>query len=191
MRDRSVLQSSAEETLAGSSEPRRYTVFVGGFPCQDLSVAGARAGLFGERSGLHADYLATIETCRPDWIVTENVAHTWRRWVPQLRTAFARLGYSSLPLRVRASDLGAPHERSRIFLIAHSNGELLRKLSRWWCGPGREMAKELGQSQDWGPGAARAYDGIPYRLDRNRAIGNSIVPQIAQIIAEGIKECMR
>lgn len=188
MRDRSVLQQGAEETLAGGSEPRGYKVFVGGFPCQDLSIAGRQAGLWGNQSGLHAEYLELIRLHRPDWIVTENVGHTWRRWVPQLRRELDRIGYASLPLRVRASDLGANHERSRVFLVANANGELLRELSRWWVREGREMAKELSWSWHWTPGRLGETYGLSDGLDRRRALGNSVIPQIAEIIARGIRE---
>lgn len=226
MRDRSVLHSSAQETLAESSEPGGYTVFVGGFPCQDLSVAGQQKGLSGERSGLVVEYFRLINECRPDWIVTENVAHTWRKWVPNLRRDLHGMGYASLPLRVRASDLGAPHERARVFLIAHSNSEQLRIFSRWWIRQGRQMADVIADNgeeeslanspgigsrkraiKDQGPrrqdnslrkgwwktepDVDRVVDGFPTRVDRVRSLGNAIIPQIAEIIATGIKEVMK
>ena len=56
---------------------------------------------------------------RPDWVVIENVAHTWRRWVPELRRELWAKGYASMPFRVRASNVGAHHERARIFLVAN------------------------------------------------------------------------
>lgn len=145
MRNRELLQSDPGETLAQGSEPGGHTVFVGGFPCQDLSVAGKQAGRKGARSGLYRQYLAVISAERPAWIVTENVGHTWRKWVPHLRRSLHRLGYASLPLRVLASDLGAHHARARIFLVAHADGELLRKLSRWWVREGRQMADEFAK----------------------------------------------
>ena len=188
MRDRSILQSGAEETLAGCPESRRHSVFVGGFPCQDLSIAGKQAGLEGERSGLWREYKRVIKASQPEWIVIENVAHTWRRYVPELRSQLYQIGYASLPLRVRASDLGAPHQRARVFLVANANGELLRELSRWWCREGRQMAQELGCAWNHEPGIPRMDDGLSNRAQRNPAIGNAIVPQIAEIIATGIKE---
>lgn len=189
MRDRPLLSERAKKTISeGPSKPGYPLVLVGGFPCQDLSIAGRGAGLSGKRSGLWKEFKRAITCIRPDWVVVENVGHTWRRWVPDVRSELAGLGYASLSLRVRASDLGALHQRARIFIISNADCELLRELSRWWLGPGRQMAKELGQSWDWTPGTTGAYDGLSGRMDRNRAIGNAIVPQIAQIIARGIKE---
>jgi DNA (cytosine-5)-methyltransferase 1 len=123
---------------------------------------------------------------RPDWIIVENVGHTWRRWVPELRRELFCAGYASLPLRMRASNVGAPHDRSRVFVIAHADGELLRKLQGWWHGPGREMAAQLAQSQDFTPRRLGADDGLSDWVDRRHALGNAVVPQIAEIIGRGI-----
>lgn len=124
----------------------------------------------------------------PDWIVIENVAHTWRRWVPELRRELWSLGYSSVPFRVRASNVGAHHERARIYLVAHTDCELLRKLSRWWNGPGREVAAQLAQSQDFAPARLGTDDGLPDWVDRRKQLGNAVVPQAAELIGKAILE---
>jgi DNA (cytosine-5)-methyltransferase 1 len=134
-----------------------------------------RLGRQAERAGL----------C-PDWIVIENVAHTWRRWVPELRRELHAIGYASVPFRVRASNVGAHHERARIFLVAHADGELLRELSRWWHGPGREVAAQLAQSQDFAPARLGTDDGLPNWVDRRKQCGNAVVPQAAELIGRGI-----
>lgn len=188
MRNKSVLHSGVGETLAECSESRGHSIFVGGFPCQDLSAAAPdAAGLYGDRSGLWEPWFKIIEREKPTWIVTENVAHTWRRWVPQLRLALHSIGYSSLPLKVRASDVGADHERARIFIIAHADSELLWQLSWWLSGEGRKMATEFAKSWDKKPKRLGNNDGLPSWVDRRTALGNAIVPQIAEIIACGIR----
>ena len=101
----------------GAHNLARVDVLCGGFPCQDLSAAGQGAGLSGARSGLWFEMRRIIDELRPTWLVVENVAHTWRRYVPELRRSLWALGYASLPLRVRACDVGARHERARILLI--------------------------------------------------------------------------
>lgn len=188
MREQYFLQKGPGEEVSWFVEPRRHTVAVGSFPCQDISVAGRREGIDGERSRLWRDYLDVIGATLPDWVVTENSGHTWRAWVPKVRRELWLLGYLSLPLRVRASDLGACHRRSRVFIVANPDGELLRKFSRWWLGPGRQMAKELGRSWDSAPRRQGTDDGFPDRMDRNHAIGNAVVPHVAHIIASGIKQ---
>jgi hypothetical protein len=59
-------------------------------------------------------------------------------------------------------------------------------LQGWWSGPGREMAAKLAQSQDFTPRRLGADDGLSNWVDRRRALGNAIVPQIAEIIGAGI-----
>jgi DNA (cytosine-5)-methyltransferase 1 len=122
----------------------------------------------------------------PDWLVIENVYHTWRRWMPELRSRLYRLGYSSLPLRVSAADVGAVHERARGWLVAHANSERLRELSRWWSREGGQVASELAESWDSAPRRLGTDDGVPDKLDRLKALGNAIVPQCAEIIFRGI-----
>lgn len=189
MRNRSILSERAEIALSnGSSIPRYPDILVGGFPCQDLSIAGKKAGINGEKSGLWAEFKGAIVEFHPTWVVIENVGHTWRRWVPIVRRDLQRFGYASLPVRVRASDLGAPHARSRIFIVANPNGELLRELSRWWLGPGRQVAQEFARSWDSRPRRLGETSGFPGGVDRRTALGNAVIPPIVRVIARGIKE---
>lgn len=78
-----------------------------------------------QRLGLAGD--EELPGLDPDWIVIEN-SPRWRAWVPELRRQLWDRGYASLPIRVRASRLGAPHDRPRVLLVAHANreGEPLR-----------------------------------------------------------------
>lgn len=144
------------------------------------------SGLVDRRQAEGLERRSERPALRPDWIVIENVGHTWRRWVPELRRLLHGIGYASVPFRVRASDVGAPHERSRIFVVANADGELLRQLQGWWSGPGRQMAAELAQSQNFAPRRLGADDGLPDWVHRRRALGNAIVPQIAELIGRGI-----
>jgi DNA (cytosine-5)-methyltransferase 1 len=125
---------------------------------------------------------------RPDWLIVENVAHTWRSWVPELRRELWSIGYASLPLRVSAAELGSPHNRKRVYVVAHANGELLREFAWWWQWEGRKMAAIVGQHWHQEPGIPRVDDGISDRAQRNKAIGNSVIPQIPEIIGRAILE---
>lgn len=107
----------------------------GGFPCQDLSSAGKRAGLDGARSGLYREFLRIVGERRPRGVIIENVHHAWRQWVPVLRQALWALGYASLPIRVCAADYGAWHRRRRVFIVAHVDAQAIR-LQPWrWRWP--------------------------------------------------------
>jgi len=120
-------------------------ILTGGFPCQDLSLAGGRRGLAaGTRSGLWSEFANAINELQPEWVVIENVrgltsakAHSdvehcpWCMGEagdgePVLRALgavlgdLADLGFDAEWTGVRAADAGAPHNRFRIFIIAHS-----------------------------------------------------------------------
>lgn len=122
-------------------------IICGGSPCQDLSLAGKRAGMHaGTRSGLWESMAAAIETIRPRLVMWENVqgALSARAYSPvesepamlgngatrpALRAAgrvagdLAGLGYDCRWAVIRASDAGAPHQRARFFLIGHPHGQ--------------------------------------------------------------------
>ena len=122
-------------------------IICGGSPCQDLSLAGKRAGMAtGTRSGLWESMAAAVETIRPRLVVWENVlgalsarayspveSEPWmlgtRTTGPALRAAgrvagdLATIGYSTTWRVVRASDAGAPHQRARFFLIGYPDGQ--------------------------------------------------------------------
>jgi len=136
-------------------------VLCGGFPCQDLSAAGNGAGLEGARSGLWYEMRRVIEEIEPTWIVVENVAHTWRRYVPVVRRDLWGLGYASLPIRVRACDVGARHERRRVFLVAavHPHGVELRQLAER-IQAGRVDVRRGGQAESTADVADADSDGV-------------------------------
>ena len=95
----------------------------GGFPCQDLSQAGKRAGIEGSRSGLWFEYARLVGELRPRWVLIENVPgllvhDAMRRVVGEL----ARLGYVGCWRSLRAAEFGASHLRKRVFIVAYSGG---------------------------------------------------------------------
>ena len=130
-------------TKVDFSQIEKVDVLTGGFPCQDLSYAGKRAGLLeGTRSGLWSEFARAIETIKPRMVVIENVrglltakAHNGMEYEPEVlaslgdRPVFsamqavlgnlADLGYDAKWTGLRASDAGAPHNRFRIFIVAY------------------------------------------------------------------------
>lgn len=130
-------------TKVDFSQVEKVDVLTGGFPCQDLSIAGKRAGLKdGTRSGLWSEFARAIETIRPELVVIENVRGLlsaransdleFCSWCmgdsgrePVLRALgavlgdLADIGYDARWTGVRASDAGAPHSRFRIFILAY------------------------------------------------------------------------
>lgn len=93
---------------------------VGGFPCQDISGANASGeGLDGERSGLWFEMLRVIREARPRFVVAENVARLQRMGLDVVAAGLEELGYVVEATRIAASDVGAPHERMRLIIVAH------------------------------------------------------------------------
>jgi DNA (cytosine-5)-methyltransferase 1 len=119
-------------------------ILTGGFPCQDVSLAGRRAGLAaGTRSGLWSEFAKAIDVLKPELVVIENVRGLlsakagsdmeWCAWCmgeagdgePVMRALgavlgdLADLGYDAEWEGVRASEAGAPHQRFRVFILAY------------------------------------------------------------------------
>ena len=137
----------------------RTDLVCGGFPCQDVSVAGRRAGLAGERTGLFWDALSFATHVQAKWIVLENVpgllSSNQGRDFGVILTALADAGYSHLEWRVLDSQFfGVPQRRRRLFITGHSGGtsgravfierESLRGDSPQIITQGKDIAGTLG-----------------------------------------------
>jgi len=92
----------------------------GGFPCQDISVAGKGAGLAGARSGLWYEFARIIGEIRPRYIIVENVAALLTRGMDVVLGTLATLGYDAEWHVIPASAVGAPHRRERVWIIAYA-----------------------------------------------------------------------
>jgi DNA (cytosine-5)-methyltransferase 1 len=95
-------------------------VICGGFPCQDISVAGRGAGLAGERSGLWREYARLIRELRPRFVIVENVAALLSRGLGDVLGDLAALGYDAEWHCIPAAAVGAPHRRDRLWIVANS-----------------------------------------------------------------------
>jgi len=106
-------------------------VLTGGFPCQDISNAGKRAGIEGDRSSLWKYYLKAISEIRPKIAFIENVSALLGRGLNTLLCDLAKVGYDAEWYCVSASSVGANHQRDRIFILAYSssNGDDTQELS--------------------------------------------------------------
>lgn len=180
-----------EDVRDVGAELESVDLICGGFPCQDLSIGNqGGAGLRGERSGLWHSFQRVVEELRPQWVLVENVHHTWRRWVPTVRVHLASIGYASLPLRLSAAEVGADHHRARAFVLANTHRASIWDLPGRWSGEDGEVATEPLDAR-WGTAAsrvARSDDGVPDRVDRLRSLGNAVVPQVAEWIGRRILE---
>ena len=101
----------------------RVDVICGGFPCQDISVAGKGVGIDGARSGLWAEYARIVRTIRPRFVVVENSPALTGRGLYRVLGDLAACGYDAEWDCIPAAAVGAPHRRDRLFIIAYSNSQ--------------------------------------------------------------------
>lgn len=232
-------------------------IIVGGFPCQDVSVAGKRAGLSGARSGLYRQLVRAIRVVRPRYAIVENVAALLSDGMGAVLGDVVESGYDAEWDCIPACALGAPHERDRVWIVAHDN-EREQPAGRQQpvrrrdvgadesaiggpdpnaaddgCGPRRagrppdsfagvrdaarrlaanaysagyalgqgergdprqeQQAAQRGAFEDvWQQGWTRepallgVDDGVADRVERTRALGNALLPQIPELIGRAI-----
>jgi DNA (cytosine-5)-methyltransferase 1 len=125
------------------SERRGIDLICGGFPCQDISVAGKGAGLKGERSGLWKEFARIIGELRPRYVIVENVAALLGRGLGDVLGDLAALGYDAEWHCIPASAVGAPHRRDRIWIVAYP-GCINRDGRSGECG-----GPETAGTRDW------------------------------------------
>lgn len=165
-------------------------VICGGFPCQDISIAGKGAGLAGARSGLWWEFHRLIAEIRPAWVVIENVSALRHKGLGDVLRSLAAVGYDAEWHCIPASAVGAPHRRDRIWIVAypHNKGESIGKINA--KAQRVQIAVTNGGWRRWDgkPQDVRMDNGIPNGMDRLKALGNAVVPQIPELIGRAIYE---
>ena len=180
------------------SELERVDLICGGFPCQDVSRAGYGAGIHGERSGLYREMLRIVRVVRPDLVLMENVAALLDDGLGIVLADLADSGFDAEWSTVSACSMGSTHMRQRVFVMAYANGISGRKGIRnsnarqnWAIqeidgfASARTRAKERMENPSELYGGA---NGVSLGLERNRGIGNAVVPQVAEWIGRRIME---
>jgi len=176
----------------------RVDVVCGGFPCTDISRAKMHrwTGIDGEQSGLWSEYARLIGELRPLYAIVENTADLLGRGFERILGDLAALGYDAEWHCITAAAVNAPHLRDRLWLVAYPNCERLEGQHGYWQSPrhigggGHGATRLLSAitAEDWlpEPGVCRVVDGILERVERTRALGNSLVPQIPELIGRAI-----
>lgn len=156
-------------TLRACYLPAPPDIIYGGFPCQDISAAGLGAGLEGKRSGLFFELLRLVDECKPGWLFLENVAAIRTRGAERVVGSLASRGYDCRWRPLRASDVGAPHERNRWWLLAYKSDtdrerELRQSGCQGWGGRERSTAirgSEVCDTDGTGPQERSGVTGDP------------------------------
>ncbi len=110
-------------TLDGKPWRGTVDVLCGGFPCQDISAAGKGAGITGERSGLWKEYARLIDEMRPRFVFAENSPLLRTRGLGVVLEDLAALGYNARWGVIGARDVGAPHKRDRMWVLAWKSSD--------------------------------------------------------------------
>jgi DNA (cytosine-5)-methyltransferase 1 len=174
----------------------RVDILTGGFPCQDASVANINGkGISGAKTGLWKHFKRAISEIRPRYVLIENVPNLLNRGFERVLCDLAEIGYDAQWTIIRAGDLGYPHHRDRLFILAYPNGERSQriyeesskvKLRQFVKIPRATLEAwfdQLLESPLHGTG-----NGFPDRVDRVRCTGNAVVADVAQIFARKINE---
>lgn len=131
----------------GKSTLAPVDLICGGFPCQDVSVAGKGAGLEGERSGLWSEYLRIVAELGPSLVVIENVPGLRTRGLRRVLADLSGLGFDAEWACLAAADVGAPHLRKRLFIVAsHPDRIQLRDEQGWLERASRTIAAEFADA---------------------------------------------
>jgi DNA (cytosine-5)-methyltransferase 1 len=172
----------------------------GGFPCQDVSRAGSKAGIEAERSGLWDEYRRLIGELQPRVCIVENVPGLLDTGMGTVLGDLAAMGYDADWGCVSASYVGAPHQRDRVWVVAYP-----ASLGQPEPGHSWQVACNRPPRRDWKttdavdalrrgavPALCREHDGVSGRLDQAavKALGNAVVPQIPELIGRAIMEAM-
>jgi DNA (cytosine-5)-methyltransferase 1 len=179
----------------------------GGFPCQDLSLAGLRKGLAGERSGLFFEIMRLVRELQPRFVFMENVAGIFAGYtLGTVGGALAALGYDCRWGVLSAYDVGAPHQRERWFCLGHptshkfswtrlENGKTNcrgtgkgKKKAGKFCRPRFKVGNTGSDIQGGGgegswpnqPDIQRVVNGVSNQQQRLKCLGNGVVPQQVQ-----------
>ncbi len=172
-------------------------VISGGFPCQDVSSAGRRAGIEGSRTGLWKHVVRLAGELRPRLILLENVTGLLDgergAWFGRVLGDLAAVGYDAEWHCIPASAIGGLHERDRVWITAYPNADSLRLQGVWGAAAGtwpEEQFTRLVQValRDAVPtrSGGGVHDGVSDRAHRLHALGNAVVPQIPELIGRAI-----
>jgi len=129
------------QTFDGKPWRGRVDVVCGGFPCQDISIAGKGAGIEGERSGMWSHMARIIGEVRPRFVFVENSPMLVGRGLAVVLGDLAKMGYDARWGIVGADDAGAPHQRKRIWILAYA------KMPDDAPGPGASRPDQWSQVQ--------------------------------------------
>lgn len=160
-------------------------VVSGGFPCQDISVAGKQHGIYAERSGLWQEFIRIVGEVRPRYAFMENSPNLLNRGIGRIFGEMVEMGYNCKWGVFSGEDIGAPIERKRLFAAFSDKKD---------GGPGMGVLKDRAKkifrkahkecTDVWIQApctSAGMGDGMGRYVDRVSAIGNGQIPAVVKV----------
>ena len=195
----SDIHELSKEVIQNAGIFETIDIIYGGFPCQPFSVAGEQKGKDDSRY-LWPEFSRLVGEFKPRWVLAENVSGILSIAADDVCRDLERQDYEVGIWDYEAAAVGAPHRRERIFFVAHSRRSLLQrsdkqKILRNEAEEGTSHISEqpssayglYGQWQSE-PRMDRVAYGLSHRVDRLRALGNSVVPQQVYPLFKAIME---
>ena len=174
-------------------------IITGGFPCQDISASGSGEGLSGARSGLWSEIVRLISELQPKFAIMENSPNLLSgddgRWFSRVLGDLAEVGFDAEWDIIGARDVGAPHKRERVWIIAYPSSLGQQKprgyLHAISATPKayREADSLINHVQGAAvPFVCERHDGFPSWLVAGglKGFGNAVIPQIPEMIGYAI-----
>jgi DNA (cytosine-5)-methyltransferase 1 len=191
-------ESKQYEDIRQAIIRERVNIISGGFPCQDISVAGKMEGITGSRSGLWSEMFRIIRDSRPEYAIIENSPALLIRGFERVLCDLSEIGYDAEWQVISNIAFGYPHKRERLYVIAYTNeiglqsnirtnGGFKSVFKQWTSNQndGYTLSKrihEIGQSE-----VIRNGNGFQSWTHRVGSIGNAVNPTIAYYLFECIK----
>ncbi len=184
------------KTFDGRPYRGQIDILAAGYPCQPFSCAGKQLAEKDPRH-LWPEVARIIREVQPRRVFLENVDAHLRLGFREVAAELGRMGYRIAAGLFTAAEVGAPHQRRRLFILGNAAGVNEGHLARQESPQPRRgrdsvlplfpprkddrkaWARMLLQHPDLEPAVCRAFDGATYRLDRWRALGNGVVPLVA------------
>ena len=168
-------------------------VIAGGFPCQDISLAGKGAGISGAQSALFFELLRLVGELRPRFVIMENVSALLRRGMGDVLAGLAACGYDAEWDCLPASFVGAPHNRDRIWIVAYPQRDQQSRQKSCFGQIGRmgRVKQPVPWDVYWEDSLAQLRgldDGLPRSVASTDGYRNAVVPQIPELIGRAILE---
>ena len=177
------------QTFDGKPWQGIVDVVSGGFPCQDISVAGGGGGIEAERSGMWREMARIVCEVRPRHVFVENSPMLTSRGLGRVLGDLAEMGFDAKWGVLGADSIGLPHRRERIWLLATnpSHKYVARGGEKKILGKPRIQGEfydgvdknEHGLRTIFQSGLCRTHNGLPAQMDRLKAVGNAQVPRVA------------